>query len=99
MENNLTKEIIVQTIDSGLSSLGESGKQALWFYLESQGFNQQNAPENIEAFVQALKNFFGIGYTFLDEIFRQQLSVRIGKDLSSYTNFVDCIVDFKTQNK
>lgn len=91
----LTNEVIEQKIDLGLSTLGENGKHALWFYLESQSFNSKNAPENLEGFVQALKNFFGIGYTFLDEIFRQKLNQTMQIDINEYSSFIECINHLK----
>ncbi len=99
MEKPLPNYIIAKAIDLGLSSLGESGKQALWFYLINEGFTPENAPENIEGFVQALKNFFGLGYNFLDDILRHQLNQVTGKDLTSYSNFAECISGLKNQNK
>ena len=92
---NLTNEVIQQAIDLGLTSLGESGKQAVWLYLRSQNFTPENAAENIDAFVKALRDLFGLGYAFVDRIFCERLSEALEEDLSCYPTFVDCIKNYR----
>jgi len=92
MSKPVTDEIILGAIDKGLSALGDNPKQALWYCLERDfKFNRNEVPENLEAFEETLKNFFGLGYSFLDLLFRQYLQDATGEDLHSYKTFADCI--------
>ena len=93
---NLTNEVIQQAIDLGLTSIGESGKQAVWFYLRSKNFTPENAVENIEDFTNALRDLFGLGYAFVDRIFCERLSELLEEDLSCYPSFVDCINNYRS---
>src|SRR5665647_460858 len=92
MSQLITDEIILDVIDKGFNLLGENPKQALWFCLEKDfRFDRQKVPENLEAFEETLKGFFGLGYNFLEAHFRQQLHKATGEDLQGYKTFADCI--------
>lgn len=93
---NLTNEVIQQAIDLGLTSIGESGKQAVWLYLKSKNLTPENAAENIEAFTEALRDLFGLGYAFVDKIFCERLGEALEEDLSCYPTFVDCIINYRS---
>jgi hypothetical protein len=93
---NLTNEVIQQTIDLGLTSIGESGKQAVWLYLRSKNLTPENAADNIEDFTQALRDLFGLGYAFVDKILCERLSDALEEDLSCYPSFVDCIRNYRS---
>ena len=92
MSTNFSDQMVNDIIEKGLNSLGESPKNALWFCLEKDfGFNRQKVPETLEAFQQTLQKFFGLGYSFLDALFRNYLSEATGEDLGNYSSFADCI--------
>ena len=93
---DLTNEVIQQAIDLGLTSIGESGKQAVWLYLKNKNFTPENAVENIEDFTNALRDLFGLGYAFVDRIFCERLSEALEEDLSCYSSFVDCIKNYRS---
>ena len=96
MSQIITDEIILEVIDKGLSVLGESPKQAVWYYLEnSLSFKRNKVPENIEEFEKALQDFFGLGYSFLRNILLQQLQEITGEDLHYYATFADCIKNLR----
>jgi hypothetical protein len=92
---NLTNEVIQQSIDLGLTSLGDSGKQVVWLYLKGRGLCPENVAENVEAFTNALRDLFGLGYAFVDKIFCERLSEALEEDLSCYSCFVDCIDNYR----
>ena len=74
MSQLITDEIVLDVIDKGFSALGESPKRAIWYYLEKElKFARHQVPENLDAFEGALQKFFGLGYNFLESLFRQQL--------------------------
>ena len=100
MSQLLTDKMILDTIDKGLNLLGENPKQALWFCLEKDfKFDRNKVPENLEAFEETLKGFFGLGYTFLEALFRQQLQKATGEDLQVYKTFSDCVQGLRKKNK
>lgn len=101
MSHPLTDEIILDAIDQGLSALGENPKKALWYCLEKDfKIDRHKVPENLEAFEETLKGFFGLGYSFLEALFRQHLQNATGEDLKCYKSFADCIRGLrkKTEN-
>jgi hypothetical protein len=84
--------VLLEVIDKGLSAIGTNAKQALWHCLEKDfEFDQNKVPENLEAFGDTLKDFFGLGYCFLDALFRQYLGEATGEDLQGYKTFGDCV--------
>jgi hypothetical protein len=92
MPQPVTDEIILDVIDKGFSALGDSPKQAIWYCLEKDyKFERDKVPENLEAFEEALKRLFGLGYNFLEALFRQHLHEATGEDLQSYKTFADCV--------
>jgi len=88
----VTDEIIINVIDKGLDTLGASAKQALWYYLEKDfGFGRQKSPSDIDAFQDALQKFFGIGYSFLETLFKQYLQEATGETFPAGLNFAACV--------
>ena len=76
---------LLEAIDKGLESLGESVKQAIYFHLE-KGFNipKQEIPNNIETFAAAVEKIFGMGANFLETLILQELREKTGlKDKDS----------------
>jgi len=89
-------KLLLEAVDEGLSSLGESPKQAIYFYLKER-FNvkKQRIPHEIEAFVDGIEKIFGLGASFLENLIlkrlyeKVELSFRwqVPKDLT----FVECV--------
>jgi hypothetical protein len=53
-------ELILETVDSTFSTLGDSCKQAIYNHLEnSYGLKREAIPRNIAAFAHALEDIFG----------------------------------------
>jgi hypothetical protein len=96
MTNSISDKIILQVIEKGLSSLGETPKQAIWFCLENEfNVNRQQVPENLEALQQALQKLFGLGYDFLDALFCKLLSDATGEDLDNYSSFTEYVASLR----
>ena len=72
-------KLLLEAADEGLSSLGESAKQAIYFHLEKR-FNvkKQKIPFKIEAFVDGIENIFGVGANFLEILIIKRLYEKIG---------------------
>jgi hypothetical protein len=55
-------DMLLEAIDEGLSSLGESAKIAIYLHLENTfGIKKQEIPFRIDAFQEALEKLFGLG--------------------------------------
>jgi hypothetical protein len=67
-------ELLMEAVDEGLSALGESSKQAIYFHLE-KGFNvtKEEIPDKVEVFAVAIEKIFGLGANFLEILIRQRL--------------------------
>ncbi len=56
------EELLMEAIDEGLSLLGESAKQAVYFYLEKTfKMNRLDIPYKIEEFTDEVEKIFGSG--------------------------------------
>ena len=61
------EELLLEAINEGLSLLGESGKQVLYFHLEKNfKINKQDIPNRIEEFTDAIETIFGNGAKILE---------------------------------
>jgi hypothetical protein len=99
MSKQITNELIFTVVQKGLDALGESPKRTLWFYLEQEyGFTRKNIPENLTSFQDVLQKFFGLGYTFLDTLFRQYLCQETNENLEGYSTFVECVNALRLKN-
>ena len=72
--------LLLKAIDEGLSSLGESPKRVVYFYIEKK-FNvkKREIPYKIEEFVDALEKIFGLGAKFLQILIIKQLCEKVGQ--------------------
>jgi hypothetical protein len=84
---NKTKfeEILLEAIDEGLSFLGESPKQALYFHLEKTlKMNRLDIPYRIEEFTDVIEKIFGTGGKILEIQIMKCLFKKIGYKLKHY---------------
>jgi hypothetical protein len=71
------EKVLLEAVDWGLSSLGESSKSAIYFHLrENFNVKREDIPSNMEAFVDALKGIFGPGAGFLEILIAKKLRER-----------------------
>jgi len=96
LPRNTFEKILLEAVDEGLSSLGESPRQAIYFHLnEKFNIKKLEIPDNIEAFAGAVENIFGQGANFLKIAIMKQLNKKVGqKDkwhLSSDLTFVEYV--------
>ena len=94
MSQHITDEMILTAIDRGFSALGDSPKQAIWYCLENDfKFDRNKVPENLEAFEETLKRFFGLGYSFLETLLLHYLcevtgEKSNGQSFSEYVSYL-----------
>jgi hypothetical protein len=99
MSQPIDSRLILSIIERGLDTLGDNPKKEVWFCLENDcDCTRENVPENLEAFQRVLQNIFGVGYSFLDNVFRQYLEEMTGADLQSCANFVECVEALRHKN-
>lgn len=84
---------LLEAIDEGLSSLGISAKEAVYFYLDKQfQLTGQEICKRIEGFANALEKIFGSGANFLEILILEQLNEKLGKtfplEMSEKVDFV-----------
>jgi len=73
------EKLLLKAVDEGLSSLGETSKQAIYFHLEkSFNIKKQEIPSKIEAFAKAIEKIFGSGADFLEILIMKRLYEKIG---------------------
>ncbi|UCC33616.1 MAG: hypothetical protein JSW53_01015 [Candidatus Bathyarchaeota archaeon] len=81
MSKNDFDKLLIEAIDDGLASLGESSKDAIYFHLE-KGFNVRKSeiPSRIDSFKEAIEGIFGSGARFLETLILTKLHRRIGQN-------------------
>ena len=78
-KNNFEK-LLIEVVDEGLSSLGDSGKEAFYFCLRSCfSIEKHRIPYNIEAFAKALEEIFGVGAKLIEIKIIEALHQRVNQ--------------------
>jgi hypothetical protein len=88
--------ILLEAVDGGLASLGETAKQAVLFHLEkSFGIRKDDIPRKAAAFARAVEAIFGPGAAFLENLILERLgeNMRVHVDWTrdSQFEFNDCV--------
>ena len=81
-------------VDEAFSSLGDSSKQAVyWYVTRKPGLQKEEFAANIEAFAAALEAFFRSGSSVIETMILQSLSSRTGVVLMrpEHDGFVDTV--------
>jgi hypothetical protein len=90
-KNNIKKtvkfeDLLLEAIDEGLSLLGESSKQVVYFHLEKTfKMNRQDIPYKIEDFNDAIESIFGTGAKILQIQMMKCLFKKVGYKLKNYS--------------
>ena len=81
----LVPEVLMAAIDEGLSLLGESSKQAVYFHLEKTfKMNRVDIPYRIEEFADAIEKIFGTGAKILEIQIMKSLFKKLGHKFKYY---------------
>ncbi|MGB9134670.1 MAG: hypothetical protein WCC63_03670, partial [Candidatus Bathyarchaeia archaeon] len=66
MPRNDFERLLQEAVDEGLSALGESAKQAIYYHIERiLGIRREEISRNVEAFAEAIEKIFGQGANYL----------------------------------
>ena len=77
------EELLLEAVDEGLSSLGESSKQAIYFHLEKDsGIKREEIPRKIQGFTDRIEQIFGLGASFLQILIMRHLYERADRNLT-----------------
>ena len=92
--------LLLEAIDEGLSSLGESVRLSVYFHLQkSFHIKREEIPERLSAFVQAVRNIFGVGSSFLEVLILKKLYEKVGEvfewDGNRLFDFIECVLSAK----
>jgi len=70
----------LKAIEEGLSSLGNSPKRVVYFYIEKKfNIKRREIPIKTEEFVDALERIFGLGAKFLEILIIKRLYEKVGQ--------------------
>lgn len=68
------QKTFLEALEEGLSSLGESPKQAILFHLENSfKIKREEIPRNLTEFKKALEKIFGPGTPYLEKLILKKL--------------------------
>lgn len=74
-------KLLLEAVDETLSSLGDSSKRAIYFYLERNfSIKKQDIPDRIEEFTEAIEKLFGNGAKILEIQIMKHLYENLGRD-------------------
>jgi hypothetical protein len=77
--NSEFESILTDSIEKGLSVLGESPKQAIYFYLENKyNLPKEKIASKTDLFVPAIEKIFGLGAEFLKALILKTLHEKVG---------------------
>jgi hypothetical protein len=94
------EKLLLEAVDEGLSSLGESSKQAIYFHLD-KSFNIQKGeiPDKIGMFTNAIENIFGFGANFLEILIMERLHEKISHNVKWHVTKDLTFADYITAAK
>jgi len=79
LPHNDFEKLLQEAVDEGLSSLGESAKQAIYYHLERMfSIKKEEIPCNVEAFAEGMEKIFGQGADFLEILIMKRLYEKTG---------------------
>jgi hypothetical protein len=75
-------KLLLEAVDEGLSSLGESAKQAIYFHLEKDfNIDKQEIPSRVNDFASAIEKIFGLGANLIEILIMRRLHEKIRLDI------------------
>jgi hypothetical protein len=79
LSENSFEKLLLEAIEEGLSSLGDSAKHAIYFHLENTfNISRRDISSRIEEFADALEKIFGLGAKPIEILMMQQLYEKVG---------------------
>jgi hypothetical protein len=94
------RRVLLAAIEEGLSSLGNSPREAIFYHLEASfRIKKEDIPLNLSEFREALERIFGPGTPYLEKIISKRLYEKVGLNFeeAKNMNLVVCVDDVKRQ--
>lgn len=93
MSPDYFSKVLLAAIEEGLSSLGNSPREAIFYHLEASfQLKKEDIPLNMTEFKQALEKIFGPGTPYLEKLISTRLYEKLGLNFedTGTTNLVVC---------
>jgi len=88
LSQNNVRKILLEAVEEGFSSLGDSPKQAIFFHLETSfKIRKDNIPTNLTEFARALEKIFGPGAFYLEKLIAKRLYEKLGLEFEEVENW------------
>lgn len=90
------RKILLEAVEEGLSSLGDSPKHAIFFHLENSfEISKDNIPTSLTEFSKALEKIFGPGASYLEKLILKNLYEKLGLEFEEVEswNFLEYVND------
>ena len=82
MQRGHFEKLLLESVDEGLSSVGETSKQLIYFHLKQQlNIDRAEIPQKIEVFEETIEKIFGSGADYLELLIMKHLQKKIGRNL------------------
>lgn len=79
MTERAFRKLLLEAVDSALSSLGDSARQSIYFHLEKKvDITRDEIPRRVEDFDHGLERIFGAGTRFLEVLIMKKLYEEMG---------------------
>jgi hypothetical protein len=76
------ENLLIEAVDEGLASLGESAKQSIYFHLEGRfKIAKKDIPYRLEDFTDGIEKIFGLGAHFIEILIMKSLFEKTGQRL------------------
>lgn len=90
----------LEAVEEGLSSLGDSPKEAILFHLEdSFKIKREEIPQNLSEFKKALEKIFGPGAVYLERLILKRLCDKLNLEFensaSECLDFLNSVTSLK----
>lgn len=92
------ERILLVAVEEGLSSLGDSPKKAIFFYLETSfKIRKDKIPANLTEFAKALEKIFGPGASYLEKLIAKRLYEKLELEFEEVEswNFLEYVNNVK----
>jgi hypothetical protein len=79
LRNRTFEKLLLEAVDDGLSSLGDSARYAIYFHLKVVfKVSKRDIPYKIEKFADGIEKIFGLGAKPLEILIMQRLYEKVG---------------------
>ena len=88
------KKTLLTAVEEGLSTLGDSSKQAILFHLENSfKIKREEIPTNLTEFKKALEKIFGPGAPYIEKLILKRLhdKLNLGFENSENLDFLNSV--------